>query len=64
MDIQAKGEEPIMTNRFTFVLSEREVSIILDALDLTIGHDPLDRTGFTRDDFADMSALLAERIAW
>lgn len=52
-----------MSGRFTFTLTEREASVLLDALDAATVTPPPD-AGWGRDAYADLAGMLAERIAW
>lgn len=47
---------------YTLSLSEREMSLVMDALDMATG-DSVDTT-FTRTDFHDTLRLFEERFAW
>lgn len=52
-----------MTGRFTFVVSEKEASILLDAVEQSMVCPPTDSV-FSQEDFAEVAAMLAERLAW
>jgi hypothetical protein len=50
-----------MSDRFTFTLTERDISVLLDALDHATVSPPVD-SGWGRDTYASLSALLEARI--
>ena len=51
-----------MSGKFTFVLSEREASMVLDALDYAAGEPG--SGAFTPEAYSELAALVAERLAW
>ena len=52
-----------VTDRFTFTLTERDISVLLDALEHATVSPPPD-SGWGRDTYAGLSALLEARIEW
>ena len=51
------------SGKFTFVLTEREVSAMLDALDAAVEQPPAGST-FGRDYFADLAGMVNVRLSW
>lgn len=52
-----------MTGRFTFTLTEKELTIILDALDACSVAPPPD-SGWGSDVFGELAAVLEARLQW
>jgi len=53
----------MVTNRFTFTLTERDISVLIDALEHATVSPPPD-CGWGRDTYAGLSAVLEARIEW
>ena len=51
------------SGRFTFVFSEREASLIAEALEL-VSDQPTASTYFDADDFRIMAHRIDQRLAW
>lgn len=51
------------TGKFTFIFSERELSILQDALDCAVESN-LSTEHFDTDDFAALAMEVSERLAW
>lgn len=51
------------SGKFTFILTEREVSAMLDALDAAAVQPPAD-TKFRADYFADLAGMVNARLSW
>jgi|DEB0MinimDraft_10_1074344.scaffolds.fasta_scaffold48109_4 hypothetical protein len=52
-----------MSDRFRFTLTERDISVLLDALEHATVSPPPD-CGWGRDAYAGLSAVLEARIEW
>jgi hypothetical protein len=52
-----------MSDRFTFTLTERDVSVLLDALEHATVSPPPD-SGWGRDVYGELIDMLESRIAW
>lgn len=52
-----------MTGRFTFILTERDISVMLDAVEAAVVSPPPD-TPWCRDDYAELGAALQDRLRW
>jgi hypothetical protein len=51
------------SGKFTFVLSERDLCVIADALDLAVDKSNYHHVGaFTRSDFANLAKTIDERL--
>lgn len=50
-----------MTGRFTFVFTEKELSLLADATELA-AMTGVNGSAFTRQDFSEMTARLDERL--
>jgi hypothetical protein len=57
-----------MTDKFTFVFSEKEISIIEcaleDHLDRAFGYPGQEQPPYSQYDVAELSAKITERLAW
>ena len=52
-----------MSGRFTFVFTEREVSLMLDALEFMVEACP-GNLRWTRDEYAELAGEFAYRFSW
>jgi len=48
---------------FTFKMTEQETTLVLDALEHAVDTD-LETPAGTREDFAEVAAVLADRLKW
>jgi hypothetical protein len=48
---------------FTFTMSEKDTTLVLDALEHAVDSD-LETPAGTREDFAEVAAVLADRLKW
>ena len=48
---------------FTFTMSEKDTTLVLDALEHAVDTD-LETPAGTREDFAEVAAMLADRLKW
>tara|TARA_E500000081_G_scaffold7274_1_gene8569 strand:- start:950 stop:1123 length:174 start_codon:yes stop_codon:yes gene_type:complete len=57
-----------MTDKFTFVFSEKEISILEcaleDHLDRAFGYPGQEQPPYSQYDVAELSAKITERLAW
>ena len=48
---------------FTFTMTEKETTLVLDAIEHAVDTD-LETPAGKRDDFAEVAAVLADRLKW
>ena len=63
MSVKTQIGTPDRGGRFTFVLTERDVSLLLDALDAAVINPPSGST-FSRENFAQMMEYVEWRLSW
>ena len=57
------NEGGVVTGRFTFVFTEKEVSLMLDALEFMVEACP-GNLPWTREEYAELAGEFAYRFSW